>query len=148
MRGKILGFDYQAGTGEISGDDGLRYQFQAKQWKASKNPLSGQVVDFEVIDSMASSIYVISGGTADVQQKRIVAAVLAFFLGGLGVHKFYLGKNTAGIIMLCCTLFGIILLFIPTIIVAIIAFIEFIIYLITSDDDFQARYIDGDKAWF
>lgn len=81
-------------------------------------------------------------------KNKIVAALLAFFLGGLGIHKFYLGKNTAGIIMLCSTLFGIILLFIPTIIVSVIAFIEFIIYLVTPDDEFERRYVQGDRAWF
>ncbi len=31
---------------------------------------------------------------------RTVAVVLAFFLGGFGVHKFYLGNNLAGVLYL------------------------------------------------
>ena len=29
-------------------------------------------------------------------KNRIVAALLDFVLGGIGIHKFYLGKTTAG----------------------------------------------------
>ena len=32
-----------------------------------------------------------------VKKSRIAAALLAFFLGGFGVHKFYLGKIGQGI---------------------------------------------------
>lgn len=36
-------------------------------------------------------------------KSRGVAALLAIFLGSLGIQYFYLGKNTAGIIALVCT---------------------------------------------
>lgn len=82
------------------------------------------------------------------EKSKIVAALLAFFLGMLGIHKFYLGKTTAGIIMLICGTVGWLLLAIPPMIIGVIAFIEFIIYLITPDDEFQRKYVEGDKAWF
>ena len=44
-----------------------------------------------------------SGGT----RQKLVAALLAFFLGVFGVHDFYLGYNKNGIIKLVCTLTGI-----------------------------------------
>jgi TM2 domain-containing membrane protein YozV len=64
-------------------------------------------------------------------KQRIVAAVLAFFLGGLGGHKFYLGQVGLGILyfLFCWT-------FIPT----IIALIEFIIFLTMSDQEFDKKY--------
>lgn len=64
-------------------------------------------------------------------KSRVTAAVLAFFLGGFGVHKFYLGRVGMGIVYL---------LFFWTFIPAIIAFIEFIILLLMSDEDFNRKY--------
>jgi TM2 domain-containing membrane protein YozV len=71
------------------------------------------------------------------ESKRITAALLAFFLGGWGVHKFYLGYNTAGIIyLLTCGLCGVGQL------------IDFILYLTKSDEDFIETYQRGHKEWF
>ncbi len=64
-------------------------------------------------------------------KNKIVAALLAFFLGWFGAHKFYLGKIGQGVLYL---------LFCWTGIPAIIAFIEFIIYLCMSEEKFARRY--------
>lgn len=65
------------------------------------------------------------------EKSRIAAALLAFFLGGFGVHKFYLGRVGQGFLYL---------IFCWTFIPAFIAFIEFIIYLVTSDEEFARKY--------
>lgn len=65
------------------------------------------------------------------QKSRIAAALLAFFLGGFGAHKFYLGKIGQGILYL---------IFCWTFIPSIIAFVEFIIYLCDSDENFARKY--------
>lgn len=64
-------------------------------------------------------------------RSRVAAALLALFLGGFGIHKFYLGHPLLGILYLvfCWT-------FIP----AFIAFIEAIIYLCMSDENFARKY--------
>ncbi len=64
-------------------------------------------------------------------KSRIAAALFAFFLGGIGVHKFYTGRVVWGIlyILFCWT-------FIP----AIIALVEGIIYLTMSDEAFARKY--------
>lgn len=70
--------------------------------------------------------------TASSDKSRIVAALLALFLGGLGIHHFYLGNNKRGILYL---------LFFWTLIPAIIAFFEAISYLLKSDEEFERKYL-------
>lgn len=70
-------------------------------------------------------------GTGAGDKSRIAAALLAFFLGGFGVHKFYLGKIGQGFLYL---------IFCWTFIPSIIAFVEFIIYLCSTDEDFARKY--------
>lgn len=64
-------------------------------------------------------------------RSKLAAGLFAIFLGGLGVHKFYLGRVGQGIVylVLCWT-------FIP----AIIGFIEGIVYLTMSDEAFAQKY--------
>jgi TM2 domain-containing membrane protein YozV len=64
-------------------------------------------------------------------KSRMTAAILAFFLGGLGVHKFYLGRTLPGILYL---------VFCWTGIPSIIAFVEFVLLLMMSDHDFDMKY--------
>ena len=64
-------------------------------------------------------------------KSKLVAALLAFFLGGIGGHKFYLGQPGLGILYL---------FFCWTLIPGFIAFIEMIILLTMSDHAFNVRY--------
>jgi TM2 domain-containing membrane protein YozV len=59
------------------------------------------------------------------------AALLAFFLGGLGAHKFYLGQGVQGFLYL---------LFCWTFIPAVIAFLEVFVLLSMSEHEFNLRY--------
>lgn len=149
MQGRILNYDMQRQRGLIAGEDGARYDFMGKEYKAEgRTPRVGGVVDFQAHESVAVEIYPIMGeNPLSGEKNKIVAALLAFFLGAFGVHKFYLGKATAGIIMLLCGTIGW-LLIIPGFVVCIIAFIEFIIYLVKDDQQFYDDYVVGDKAWF
>lgn len=47
------------------------------------------------------------------QKSKIAAGILGIFLGGLGIHNFYLGYTTKAVIQLCLTILGWILA-IPT----------------------------------
>ncbi len=64
-------------------------------------------------------------------KNKVVAGILAILLGGLGIHKFYLGKLGQGILYL---------LFSWTGIPSIIGFIEGILYLVKSDEEFNRQY--------
>jgi TM2 domain-containing membrane protein YozV len=80
-------------------------------------------------------------------KNRIVAGVLGILLGCLGVHKFYLGYTKQGLIMLFVTIFGS-LIKIGPFVMGIIGLIEGILYLVKSDEDFHATYVQGRKKWF
>lgn len=85
--------------------------------------------------------------TASKPKSKVVAGLLAIFLGTLGVHKFYLGYTQAGIIMLLVSLLGAIILVGP-LAMGVIALIEGILYLTKSDQDFYQIYIVGKRPWF
>jgi TM2 domain-containing membrane protein YozV len=145
MRGKVLSFN--GSTGLISGDDGKRYTFSVSDLMGETVYVpAGSTIDFEASGDSAVSIYVIM--TAMGERNKYVAALLAFFLGMWGIHKFYLGKNTAGIIMLVCGTIGWVLIGIPPMIMWLVSFIETIIYLVKTDQSFHEDYIAGNKSWF
>ncbi len=148
MKGKILDFNSDNRTGLISGDDGNRYKFELSDWKGDKLPAAGSKVDFGVNGESAEGIYPDGGSLAQGASKKIAAALFAFFLGAFGAHKFYLGYTKQGVIMLLTFLLGFILLGIPSVVIGIIAFIEFILYLVKSDEEFAQTYVVGKKAWF
>jgi TM2 domain-containing membrane protein YozV len=64
-------------------------------------------------------------------KKKTTAAIFALLLGGIGIHKFYLGRPIAGILYI---------VFFWTCIPAIIGLIEGIIYLTMTDSAFQQKY--------
>jgi TM2 domain-containing membrane protein YozV len=63
-------------------------------------------------------------------KSKTTTVILAFFLGGLGIHRFYLGQTGLGIAYL---------LFSWTLIPGLIAFIDFIGFLCMSDE-FNRKY--------
>lgn len=83
--------------------------------------------------------------SSDTSSKKVAAGILGILLGALGIHKFLLGYNTEGIIMLLVSLltFGV-----ASPIMGIIGLVEGIIYLTKSDQEFQQIYINNKKGWF
>jgi TM2 domain-containing membrane protein YozV/RNA polymerase subunit RPABC4/transcription elongation factor Spt4 len=65
------------------------------------------------------------------RKSRIAAVMLAFFLGAIGGHKFYLGQIGLGFLYL---------IFCWTFIPGIVAFIEGIYFLTMSDEAFERKY--------
>ena len=74
-------------------------------------------------------------------EKKVLAGILGLVLGSLGIHKFILGYTKEGIIQIVLTL-------VTCGIAGIIGFIEGIIYLTKSDEEFVATYVEGHKGWF
>ena len=85
--------------------------------------------------------------------KKILAGILAIILGSLGIHKFILGYQKEGFILLAVTLVGWVLtcvgvgIFLVWI-TGLIGLIEGIIYLTKSDEEFYNTYQVGQKPWF
>ncbi len=86
--------------------------------------------------------------------KKIAAGICGILLGGLGIHKFILGLNNAGGIMLAVYLVGLVTgscLIAPllaTFAMHVIGMVEGIIYLTKSDEEFYQTYAIGRKEWF
>ena len=72
-----------------------------------------------------------AGISTPESKNPVVAGLLAIFVGGLGIHKFYLGRLGWGLIYL---------LFCWTGIPAVVGFIEGIIYLCQSQANFAKKY--------
>jgi len=83
----------------------------------------------------------------------LVAGLLGIFLGAFGVHKFILGYQKEGFILLGGTLLGIVtscivigvFIYMAT---GVIGLIEGIIYLTKSDEEFYQTYQANKKPWF
>ncbi len=94
---------------------------------------------------------------SDVQtfaNKKIIAGICGILLGGLGIHKFVLGFNTAGAIMLAVTVLGgLTVCFLPPLVLGgfamgIIGLIEGILYITKSDEEFYQAYAVEKREWF
>ena len=63
------------------------------------------------------------------KKEKIVAALLAFFGGWLGIHRFYLGQIGLGVLYLCFFFIS-----------GFIGFIDAILILLMDDEDFDFKY--------
>lgn len=152
MRGQILDYSVQTNTGTISAADGNRYTFMGAEWRGPGTPSRAMSVDFETDGTQARAVYRALGGATAGSKNKIVAGLLAILLGGLGVHKFYLGFIGPGLVFLLVNTVGFaitwILLFIPNMLLGIIALVEGVIYLVKSDEEFEQQYVVEKKQWF
>jgi TM2 domain-containing membrane protein YozV len=74
-------------------------------------------------------------------EKKLAAGLLGIFAGIVGANKFYLGYINQGLIQIVlnvCTCGA----------ASVIPFIEGIIYLTMSDEQFDQTYIQNKKGWF
>ncbi|RLJ65567.1 TM2 domain-containing protein [Lacinutrix venerupis] len=93
----------------------------------------------ETINEFSNNAKEAFGG--DTENKKMIAGILAIVIGSLGVHKFILGYNKEGIIQIIATI-------VTCGIAGIIPFIEGIIYLTKTDEEFYNTYQVGKKGWF
>jgi TM2 domain-containing membrane protein YozV len=160
VKGQVLIYDQLRATGLISGENGERYSFAGLEWKSAPQQLrAGAKVDFAPSGGAATAIYLLPGEAeprpayAADDKSNIAAGLLALFLGWLGIHKFYLGYNSEGVILLVSSFLSFILLivligFFGLLAISVICLVEGIIYLTKSPEEFRATYVTGRKPWF
>ncbi len=68
--------------------------------------------------------------TSTIMKNKMVAGILGILVGGFGIHKFYMENIMPGVVYLLLCWTGI-----PS----ILGLIEGIIYLMDTDEQFQAR---------
>lgn len=101
--------------------------------------LFDQAVETSMITTLGDGFTELPAGfpamaVASKDKDVVVALLLDFFLGGLGIHRFYLGTKTMtgiGYILTCGGIFG------------IVPLIDFIVLIIDNDD--ISPYIDNPK---
>ena len=77
--------------------------------------------------------------------KKVAAGILGIILGGLGIHKFILGYQKEGLIMLLVSVLSCAAVY-P--VMHLIGIVEGIMYLTKSDEEFVRTYIYGRRGWF
>ncbi len=93
----------------------------------------------EVVDEQGKALQPVQ------ENKKLIAGILGILLGAFGVHKFVLGYQKEGMIMLLVT---ILTCGIGGSVMGIIGLIEGIIYLTKTDDEFYEMYQLNQKTWF
>ncbi len=95
-----------------------------------------------------------------VSRTKVIAGVLGILLGGFGIHKVGIGAVVPGVIMLVVTLLGTCLFIgagwlvigllcgLGPAAMGVIGFVEGILYLTKSDEDFNRIYLVGKRGWF
>jgi len=98
-----------------------------------------------VVRATPATLSPTSTNTAASASNKVTAGVCGILLGALGIHKFVLGYQKAGLIMLCVTIgtcgYG-------GLVFGIIGLIEGVTYLTKSDEDFIKIYVNNKKEWF
>jgi len=102
MKGVVLHFDAENGTGIISAEDDSRYTFKSSEWKGGRSAIVGVSVDFVTKGDQATEIYSMQAGLSakdaiyrDNQHARtsplaitsLVLGIVGFLTSGLFVFS-------------------------------------------------------------
>lgn len=158
MKGTLLDFSVAENRGLITGDDGNRYTFTGPEWKGSGVPMAGARVEFYGENGAASQVTpdaaIVPAPQASppanpAKVDKTTAGICGILLGAFGIHKFLLGYQVEGIIMLAVTLgAGFFTCGISSVVMGIIGLIEGIMYITMTQEQFDRTYVQNQKKWF
>ena len=105
MLGHIESYDNDRQTGVIKVEDKF-FEFYIDSWTSKTPPKIGDDVDFLEKDGDVSEVGLKGEFIKDERpvKRRWIAGVLGIFLGLFGMHRFYLGFYTIGIMQIIFTL--------------------------------------------
>ncbi len=84
--------------------------------------------------------------TGQSGKNRIAFALFGIFLGCIGVHLFYIGKTSAGILNIVLSTIGCFLIF-PPAIIHVLGIIQGVLALTMTQDEFEKRYVYSEKFY-
>ena len=136
-------------SGDLGQQPTAQQDYSSSGYSQQPPPASGYPSYTPQQDSLSGYQQQAGDWMAQGANKKMAAGICGILLGGFGVHKFILGYNTEGIIMLAAWVIGMFLTCgIASIAVGIVGLIEGSIYLTKSDEEFVRTYVQGKKAWF
>lgn len=105
MLGHIESYDQDIQTGIIKAEDKF-FEFYIDNWTSEEAPKAGDDVDFIEQDGEVTEVSLVGEYIKDLRpvKSRWLAAILGVLLGAVGVHRFYLGYYTIGIMQIIVTL--------------------------------------------
>jgi TM2 domain-containing membrane protein YozV len=104
MLGHIESYSKDVQTGVIKYED--KYlEFYIDAWTSEQPPQAGDDVDFVEEDGVITRVGLVGAYIKDMRpvKRKWIATVLAFLLGCIGAHRFYLGFYRIGVAQICFT---------------------------------------------
>lgn len=104
MIGHIESYDNDVQTGVIK-YEGKFYEFYIDVWTSEQPPKAGDDVDFLAEEGVVTEVGLLGAYVKDMRpvKRRILAGILAFLFGFLGIHRFYLGFYSVGVAQIMFT---------------------------------------------
>ncbi len=104
MLGHLESYNKDVQTGVIKADDKF-FEFYIDVWTSETPPKAGDDVDFLLENGVVTDVGLRGAYIKDMRpvKWRILAGVLGFLVGWLGIHRFYLGFYSIGIAQILFT---------------------------------------------
>lgn len=123
-----------ARAADVSSDAYVINDQQVEQLLAQSEDVSLTVANTSLLESPQMTASLAGPARVKATKEFVPAILLNFFLGGLGIHRLYLGTQTltwVGYILTCGGIFG------------VVPLVDFIVLIMHNDD--LSPYIDNSK---